>query len=93
LETGTEHDRGRILAAVLGRFESLYDLVQSSETGSVIDRWTSCSAMIGRSVNVTGDGLTRGGTVRGIGRDGALLVDTPTGPIAVHAGDVTLREP
>jgi BirA family biotin operon repressor/biotin-[acetyl-CoA-carboxylase] ligase len=93
VETGHEHDRGRILAAILGRFEALYGLLQSPQTGAIVERWTGCSAMVGRSVNVTGGGRTRDGIVRGVGHDGALLVDTLTGPIAVHAGDVTLREP
>jgi BirA family biotin operon repressor/biotin-[acetyl-CoA-carboxylase] ligase len=93
LLTGREQDRGRFLAAILGRLEPLYDLLQRAETQAVVDRWTVCTSMIGRAVQVTGGGATRGGTVRGIGHDGALLLETAAGPVTLHAGDVTLREP
>jgi biotin-(acetyl-CoA carboxylase) ligase len=31
------------------------------------------------------------GVVRGVDADGRLMLDTPTGPVAVSSGDVTLR--
>lgn len=55
------------------------------------DRWCGLDFLSGRNVTVTSGGRTTTGIARGIGPDGALLVDSGGGIRVVMAGDVTLR--
>lgn len=91
LETGATCDRGRLLAAILGRLEYLYDLLRSGRTDRVIDSWSACSAILGRQVRVSGAGVVQEGTAFGLAADGALLLETDTGLVTIHAGDISLR--
>ncbi|MGQ0698098.1 MAG: biotin--[acetyl-CoA-carboxylase] ligase [Panacagrimonas sp.] len=54
------------------------------------EEWLSLDAMREREVQVPGDDQLRG-IGRGIDASGAFLIETRSGPRAIHAGDVSLR--
>jgi len=86
---GAAIDRTALLVALLSEYErSLDDLVAAPEV--VIQRWDRASKLRGTRVSVSdaGGSLLCEGTVRAIGADGALLLDTDAGPRTVRLGDV-----
>jgi BirA family biotin operon repressor/biotin-[acetyl-CoA-carboxylase] ligase len=93
LARGAACDRTGILCALLAGMEPLYDLFTGGRRGEIVARWSAAAPMIGRRVRVAGPGAVREGIAQGIAPDGALLITTGDGLLAVHAGDVTLREP
>ena len=75
--------------------EATLDTCQREGFSGVLPRFQSLFHMVGRTIRVRDlDGGTRAGTVAGIDRDGALLLDiAPDGPRErVVAGDVTLEK-
>jgi BirA family biotin operon repressor/biotin-[acetyl-CoA-carboxylase] ligase len=93
LTTGRSVPRMSLFAHILSRLETRYDAVQSGGEASVRDAFHDRLSHRGDTVtfHVPDTGNTLSGTVRGITETGALRLDTPDGPIVVHAGDVTTR--
>lgn len=74
-----------LLAALLRSLETWLD----NDGARVLDAWRSRDALAGREV-AWKDGS---GTVAGIDHEGALLVETATGVVALDSGEVHLRAP
>jgi biotin-(acetyl-CoA carboxylase) ligase len=78
---------------LLARLEAEIDELRAGAFAGVLERFRKSFTMAGKPVRVGGPGLAREvvGTVHGLDEDGALLVETPGGPVErVLAGDVTL---
>ena len=90
-ELGREVAREEVLAAVLGRFEGLYEAVRRGEP--VHQAWKARLDTIGRQVRVRfGDGVEEG-VAEDAEPDGALVLRRPDGSLVrIEAGEVTLRE-
>jgi BirA family biotin operon repressor/biotin-[acetyl-CoA-carboxylase] ligase len=89
--TGRPCDRVELAGELFSRLESRYMETLSGGFAAVRPAWERYSALTGRQVTVV-DGPSRiGGTVRGIGPDGALLLESEGKIVRVLAGDVTVE--
>lgn len=88
-ETGTETERDRAAAAVLGRLTVWYDAVVRGDAVAVVEAWTRRALpWWGEAVEArTGDVVVQG-TARGVDARGALLLDLEDGSsVAVVSGE------
>lgn len=77
-------DRADLAAAVLTAIDRVL-----AEPDASLERARARSATLGRGVRALRlDGTTTEGVAAAIEDDGALRIDTPDGPVIVHAGDV-----
>jgi BirA family biotin operon repressor/biotin-[acetyl-CoA-carboxylase] ligase len=83
----------RVAAAVLDGVDAAYGRFLDGGFAALADEYEEWSVLTGRDVRVADrDGRSvASGVVRGVDADGRLMLDTPTGPVAVSSGDVTLR--
>ena len=89
--TGRPCDRVELASELFSRLEDRYMETISGGFAAVRPAWERYSALTGREVTVL-DGPSRiGGTVRGIGPDGALLLETGGQIVRVLAGDVSIE--
>jgi BirA family biotin operon repressor/biotin-[acetyl-CoA-carboxylase] ligase len=89
--TGRPCDRVELAGELFSRLESRYMETLSGGFAAVRPVWERYSALTGRQVTVV-DGPSRiAGTVRGIGPDGALLIEAEGRVVRVLAGDVTIE--
>jgi BirA family transcriptional regulator, biotin operon repressor / biotin---[acetyl-CoA-carboxylase] ligase len=89
--TGRPCDRVELAGELFSRLDSRYMEILSGGFAAVRPAWERYSALTGRQVTVV-DGQTRlGGTVRGIGPDGALLLEADGRIVRVLAGDVSIE--
>lgn len=88
---GRAPDRNQLLAAVLNELLPL--LSDYAELGLVhyLSEWQARDALAGRQVTVLTAEATCSGTVSGINRQGALVLDTAAGSRLFYAGEVSLR--
>jgi BirA family biotin operon repressor/biotin-[acetyl-CoA-carboxylase] ligase len=90
---GSRIGRNALAAALL---DSLYGVLRefpSRGFGPLADEWRCHDYLRGRPITVSGGPQVVSGVARGIGPDGALLVEGPAGLSAVTNGDITLRVP
>lgn len=83
IESGADPGREAVLAAVLRRLERRL----AERGGAIVDAWRERDVLQGRPVRWNGGE----GVAAGIDGDGALLVDTPSGRVALDAGEVHLE--
>lgn len=88
--TRTEVDREALLCSCLEELESVYDRSRSGNYQDVIAQWNARSSLSGRTVTVSADGRETTGVVRGISREGALVVRAGGTDRLFFAGDVTI---
>ncbi len=93
VESGRAVGRLAVLAALLSRFEALYDRVKAGE--SLVGEWRGRLNVIGKRVVVTFPGLPEAPAVEGIAEDvdgdGALLLRKDDGAVErLVAGEVSL---
>jgi BirA family biotin operon repressor/biotin-[acetyl-CoA-carboxylase] ligase len=81
---GARADRDAIVAAVAEAAARWRTRLETDGFDPVRARWTALAAMLGG--RVTADGVA--GTALGLDEDGALLIETASGPTRVLAGDV-----
>lgn len=82
-----------IAAAVLDGVAAAYEEYVTSGFGGLRGEYVERLTLLGSGVCVSdalGSSVVEG-VAAGVSEDGALLVDTPTGRVAVNAGEVTLR--
>lgn len=83
---GRPLDRVALLRALLDRLETELTAIESGR--SPLERYRAACTTIGADVSVeTPDGLLEG-QARDLDERGALLVETPDGPVAVSSGEV-----
>jgi BirA family biotin operon repressor/biotin-[acetyl-CoA-carboxylase] ligase len=88
--TRTELDREKLLCACLAELESVYDRSAPGGFQDVLQEWNARSTLPGRTVTVTAGGRETTGVVRGISRDGALVVRAGGTDRVFFAGEVTI---
>jgi BirA family biotin operon repressor/biotin-[acetyl-CoA-carboxylase] ligase len=84
--TGTEIDRVALLATLLERLDR--EVAGLEEGVSPVNRFREASVLDGREVSVEVGEDRLDGTVAGIADDGALLLDTTGGRLALSVGEV-----
>ena len=85
-------DRSRVVAALLNSLAQAAILFEAQGFAAFRARWNALHAYGGQQVSIVDGGrVLHAGLAGGVDDSGRLLLDTPTGPIAVVAGDVSLR--
>jgi BirA family biotin operon repressor/biotin-[acetyl-CoA-carboxylase] ligase len=88
-ELGREVDRGRVLAATLGRFLTWLRRLRAGQTQAVVARWRELAVGgSGASVEWTREGIRLRGVTAGIDAEGALLVRVSGSTERVLGGEV-----
>jgi BirA family transcriptional regulator, biotin operon repressor / biotin---[acetyl-CoA-carboxylase] ligase len=88
-ELGREVDRGRVLAASLGRFLTWLRRLRAGQTATVIGRWRELAVGgSGAAIEWTRDGHRLRGVTAGIDAEGALLVRAGGSTERVLGGEV-----
>ena len=82
---GDSFDGAQILIDWLNAFAGRLGELASAD-GKLVERWQSLCTLNGKSIELQSGSRTVTGVCRGIDFDGALLVDTPTGPERLYAG-------
>ena len=87
---GSTIDRTTVAIALLHAYERRYDDLLARPL-FIIHEWARRAAIAGRPLRVnSADGtLLHEGVARGLSDDGALLLETKDGPVAVRLGDVS----
>ncbi len=89
--TGRPCDRVELAGQLFSRLDSRYMEAMDGGFAAMRPVWERYSALTGRQVTVL-DGQSRiGGTVRGIGPDGALLLEAEGRIVRILAGDVSIE--
>lgn len=89
--TGRPLERDRLLAEFFPRFLGLVQAMQSDAT-ALVARYRPRCALDGQPVTVYRGDEKQTGLCRGIDADGALLLDTGVGRIAITSGSLTAPE-
>ena len=84
IETAHEYSPESLLRAILDAAEGRY----AAAIAPIVARWNELDAARGRPLRVQYEGHGVEGTAAGLSPDGALLVETPSGQIALHSGEV-----
>jgi len=85
-------DRDVLMAALLDALAANLAAFAHAGFAPFSARWNSRHAYQGQEVNILDQGaVLHTGRAAGVDDTGALLLDTATGRVAVHAGDVSLR--
>jgi BirA family transcriptional regulator, biotin operon repressor / biotin---[acetyl-CoA-carboxylase] ligase len=88
---GRECSRPEIAAALFNRLHSRYMETEAEGFAAIRPVFERYMALKGRRVTVVEAGSPTVGVVRGVGVDGALLLETDAGTARVMAGDVTVE--
>ena len=89
MESGSRVSRVAFTRELLQQLDALYQDYLAHGAAPILAAWSELSDLTGRRVVVDCQGTTIAGQVRGLGDDGALLVETAPGQIErVLAGDV-----
>jgi len=91
IATGRLCDRIALEAALCNRLDSRYMEVQQHGFAAVRPAWQGYSALTGRRVTIVDGDARIAGTVRGIDAEGALMLDTASGPMRILTGDVSVE--
>ena len=84
--------RETVLAVIASALAGALDEFERCGLGAFLPRWQACHAYAGQAVRIIDHGsVVHEGTATGIDAVGRLLIDTRQGPVAVMAGDVSLR--
>jgi BirA family biotin operon repressor/biotin-[acetyl-CoA-carboxylase] ligase len=89
---GLNCGRNELLARLIHQLETT--LAQFAESGftPLCARWETLHAWSNAALNVIApNGSIQAGRFAGLAPDGSLRLDTPSGEILVHSGDVSLR--
>jgi BirA family biotin operon repressor/biotin-[acetyl-CoA-carboxylase] ligase len=85
-------DRDVLMAALLDALAGALTEFASAGFAPFCARWNRRHAYQGQDVNILDNGVTlHTGRAAGVDDSGALLLDTASGRVVVHAGDVSLR--
>lgn len=87
---GRPVDRLDLLARVLLSLERTYEDVRRGDFDAILADWTSRCTMFGREITVAQDNDLVTGKAVGLNEDGGLVLQTPSGPRTIYAGDISL---
>lgn len=88
---GAPPDRNRVAATVVAATIGMLARFEREGFAPFAERWGRADALRDQEVRVARSGGVVEGTARGIDRDGALRVETPTGFERLLAGEVSVR--
>lgn len=83
-------DRSALLAAVCQRLEAKLDLARSEGLAPVAKAWTEYAFGLGEMIDIDDGQRLVHGRLLGIGEDGCLRVETPTGVTDVYRGELQI---
>ncbi len=83
--------REAVLAAILRQLAPTLDGFAREGFMPFRERWNARNAFAGKMVELAGDSERSAGICLGADDTGALLLDTPAGPLSFSAGDLSLR--
>jgi len=92
IETGRSFSRAAVLAAILNRFEPLYDRWCADGFEPLLGAIGARDAMRGRTVTVEQGGRRISGIADGILSDGALRLVTGQGAVPVYSGEAHIGD-
>jgi len=92
LASGGPIDRPGLFREIMTTLEDRYDRLAIEGYDSIVPQWLRRSPMIGREIEVSQNGTVISGVVRGIGAEGALLLESAGMVRGLVAGDVTILE-
>ena len=87
IEAGQTFSRAAVLAAVLNRFEPLYDRWRAEGLVPLLPAVNARDALRGRTIALDQGGRRIEGRAEGIQADGALLLQTSDGLLPVYSGE------
>lgn len=87
-------DRNVLLALILAELNDMLDRFSAQGFETVKVEWERYHALHNRAARLLlPDGASVAGTVRGVSREGALVLETERGTQMYHAGEVSVRAP
>lgn len=90
LEAKQEIDRVKLFREILTSFEADYKSTVASSFQSVIHSWLERATMINKPIAVSQHGNVLTGIVKGLSKDGGLILQTNGAAQTLFAGDVTI---
>ncbi len=87
IETGRTFSRAGVLAAILNRFEPLYDQWRAEGFGPLIPAVSARDALRDRVITLEQGGRRIEGRAEGLLPDGALRLLTPDGIVSIYSGE------
>jgi BirA family biotin operon repressor/biotin-[acetyl-CoA-carboxylase] ligase len=85
-------DRNALMGLLLSRLSAVLSEYDDTGFAAFTERWNALQAWRGQPVNILDQGsLQQQGLAAGVDEQGRLLLDTPSGRVAVLSGDVSLR--
>jgi len=87
-----ELDRDMLLATLLNQLAESLTQFERTGFGGFMERWNALHAYTGQPVVILDNGaVLHEGIALGVDATGRFLLDTQSGPVAIMAGDVSLR--
>ncbi|AEV70475.1 biotin--[acetyl-CoA-carboxylase] ligase [Acetivibrio clariflavus] len=84
--------RTQLIAAILLKFEAIYDKVKCGDFGYIISEWKKHSVTLGREVSIIYKDRQYRGIAQDITKDGKLIVKCEDGTVKeVFSGEVSVR--
>lgn len=83
--------RNEIIAAILLKFEEIYDKVKSGAFEDIISEWKKYSVTLGKEVSITHKNEQYIGIAEDITKDGKLIVKCEDGIKEVFSGEISVR--
>ena len=90
IETGRTFSRAVVLAAILNRFEPLYDRWVAYGLEPLLPEVKIRDALFGRTITLDQGGRTITGKADGVQPDGALRLETDQGIVSIYSGEAHL---
>ncbi len=84
-------DPNSVIAEIANQLEEVYGLLLNGQANTVLAEWRSRSITLGRRIIATSGERTIEGDAVDIAASGALIVDTGSEKIELHAGEITIR--
>jgi BirA family transcriptional regulator, biotin operon repressor / biotin---[acetyl-CoA-carboxylase] ligase len=84
-------DPNLVIAEIANQLESVYDLLLNGHSEKILDEWRTCSITLGRRVIATSGDRQIEGEAVGVASSGALILNTGTEKLELHAGEITIR--
>jgi len=84
-------DPNLVIAEIANQLEEVYGRLLNGQSDNVLSEWRTRSITLGRRIIATSGERTVEGDAIDIAPSGALIVDTGSEKIELHAGEITIR--
>ena len=89
-ECGREIDRPGLFRSILASLELYYHEIISSNAQAILPSWLSHCTMLNKQISVSTNGSIISGVVKGLSREGGLILQSDGSEQTLYAGDVTI---